>query len=148
MISHWTHNEISIDEPPVGAFGFIYLIEGCGRKYIGRKYLTKAASRSIKQKNGIRKQRKTRIESDWRTYMGSCKPLLEDIQKTGKDNYTFRILAWGYTKGQVNALEVFAQIKAGVMVDPSFYNDAVGSGQFRGVKFTTEFKEIIRGLSV
>jgi len=146
MISHWTYNGEVIDTPPPGAFGFIYMIEGHGRKYIGRKYLTKAASRSIKQKNGIRKQRKTRIESDWRVYMGSCKPLLEDIQKTGKDNYTFRILAWGYTKGQVNTLEVFAQIKAGVMVDSAFYNDAVGSGQFRGVKFTDEFKEIIKSI--
>lgn len=146
MISHWTYNGEVIDTPPAGAFGFVYLISGNGRKYIGRKYLTKSAKRSIKQKNGLRKQKKTRIESDWRVYMGSCIPLLNEIKSVGKEQYTFEILAWGYTKGQVNALEVFAQIKAGVMVDPAFFNDAVGSGQFRGVKFTDEFKEIIRGL--
>jgi uncharacterized membrane protein len=105
--------------------------------------VTKAAKRSVKLKNGTKKIRKTMVESDWKTYMGSCKPLLEDISKNEKNNYKFEILSWGFTKGQVNSLEIICQIKAGVMTDDSYYNDAVGSGMFRGVKFTDEFRKII-----
>lgn len=145
---HWTYQGSSDFDIPDGSYGFVYLITSLidGRKYIGRKYLTKAGKRSVKQKNGIRKTKKVRLESDWSNYMGSCKPLLEDISKNGKENYTFEILAFGYTKGQVNTMEVWAQIKYGVMIDPLFYNDAVGSGQFRGVKWTDEFKDILRKL--
>lgn len=147
-MTQWTYKNEPVTSPPVDAFGFVYLITSLidGRKYIGRKYLTKSAKKSVKLKNGTRKVRKTRAESDWAKYTGSCKPLLEDIAKSGRENYTFEILAWGFTKGQVNTLEVWTQIKYGVMIDPLFYNDAIGSGQFRGVKWTDEFKNILKNI--
>lgn len=144
-MSHWLYKNQPVFDLPEGVFGFVYRITSLidGRKYIGRKYVTKAAKRSVKLKNGTKKIRKTMVESDWKTYMGSCKPLLEDISKNEKNNYKFEILSWGFTKGQVNSLEIICQIKAGVMTDDSYYNDAVGSGMFRGVKFTDEFRKII-----
>ena len=44
-------------------YGFIYLIENLvnGKKYIGRKYLTKAGYKTVKGK-----RKKLRVESDWR----------------------------------------------------------------------------------
>lgn len=150
-MNHWLYKHRQVEDIPEGAFGFVYLIESIYKstsphRYIGRKYLTKAAKRSIKNKNGTKRTKKVRVESDWSEYMGSCKPLLEDIKKYGKDKYRFTILAWGYTKGQVNALETICQIKANVMVDGSYYNEAVGSGMFRGVKFDDRFESIIQEL--
>lgn len=149
-MTHWTYKGIEIDSIPDGAYGFIYRITSMvsGKRYIGRKYVTKSSRRSIKLKNGNKKIQKTRIESDWKTYTGSNKPLNEDIAKYGKENFKFEILAFANTKGQVNALEVICQIKADVMADPTYYNDAVGSGQFRGVKFDESFKATLRELNV
>ena len=65
-------------------YGFIYLIENLinGKKYIGRKYLTKAGYKTIKGK-----RKKLRVESDWRDYYGSSTSLKEDIDLYGKDSF-------------------------------------------------------------
>lgn len=148
----WTYKEKEEFEIPLGSFGFVYKITSKidGRKYIGRKYLTaaKTTSKRVTLKTGVKKTKKvkSRVESNWKDYMGSCKPLLEDINKNGKENYTFEILAFANTKGQVNFLECFFQMRANVLADELYYNDAIGSGQFRGVKFDEEFKTMLKGL--
>lgn len=157
----WTYKNKpveSISDLPEGAFGFVYLIEkinpssGEKSKYIGRKYLTrsKTTSKRVSLKNGTKttKKKKSRVESDWAAYMGSCKPLLEEIQRLGAEKFKFTILAVGYTKGQVNFLEEYCQMRSGVMVDDSFYNDSIGARGFIGVKFTDEFKSILREISI
>jgi hypothetical protein len=147
---NWTYKNSTEFEIPEGSFGFVYKITSKidGRKYIGRKYLTasKTTSKRVTLKSGIKKtqKKKSRVESDWRSYMGSCKPLLEDIDKNGKENYTFEILAFASTKGQVNFLECFFQMRANVLGDDSYYNDAIGSGQFRGVRFDENFKRQLK----
>ena len=153
----WIYKEKQVhstDDLPENAFGFVYLIEkidpvsGEKSKYIGRKYLTrsKTTSKRVSLKNGTKttKKKKSRVESDWLSYMGSCKPLLEEIKRLGQEQFRFTILAVGYTKGQVNFLEEYAQMKAGVMFDDSYYNDSIGARGFIGVKFTDEFKQILR----
>ena len=73
------------------SFGFIYLITNIknNRKYIGKKQLQ--FKKSIRLKS--RKNRKVSYsESDWKTYTGSCRELNEDIEKYGKENFTFEIL--------------------------------------------------------
>lgn len=149
-MSHWLYRNIVVDDLPEGVYGFVYRITSMidSRKYIGRKYVTKASRKSMRLKNGNKRIKKIRVESDWKTYMGSNKVLLDDIEKHGKSNYKFEILSWGFTKGQVNSLEIICQIKANVMIDDSYYNDAVGSGMFRGVKFTNEFKDIIKAIEL
>lgn len=163
-MSHWTYNNSAEFEVPLGSFGFVYRIEcilpleeqrnlGITKnKYIGRKYLTaaKTTSKRVTLKTGekVTKKKKTRVESDWTQYMGSCKPLLEDIAKYGKSAFTFEICSFAKTKGQVNFLECFFQMRANVLGDDSYYNDAIGSGQFRGVKFDGEFKDLLRGINI
>jgi hypothetical protein len=151
---HWTYkNQIEFDTPP-GSFGFVYRISDLesGRKYIGRKYLTaaKTTAKRILKKDGTRttKKKKTRVESDWQKYMGSCKPLLEEISRKGKDKFKFEILAFGFTKGQVNFMECWIQMRCNVIIDDAYYNDAIGSGQFRGVKFTDEFKNALQEIKL
>lgn len=152
--THWTYKGSSEFDIPDGAFGFIYQIQSLldSKKYIGKKFLTaaKTTRKQVLKKDGTKtlKKKKSRVESNWCVYMGSCKPLIADIEKFGKENYQFEIICFGFTKGQVNTLEMIAQIKADVMIDDSYYNDAVGSGHFRGVKFTDQLKDIIRDIKI
>lgn len=149
---NWKYKEETEFEIPEGSYGFIYKITSKvnGRKYIGRKYLTaaKTTSKRVLLKSGakVTKKKKSRVESNWRDYMGSCKPLLEDIARFGQDKYEFEILAFAKTKGQVNFLECFFQMRANVLGDDSYYNDAIGSGQFRGVRLDEDFKSMLREL--
>lgn len=156
MISHWTYKNQREFEVPEGAFGFVYSVEkinplpGEKCRYIGRKYLTAAKTINIKVilKSGqkITKKKKTRVDSNWRYYLGSCKPMLEEIEMLGTDKFIFKILAFAETKGQVNLLEEMIQFKLDVLIDDSYFNESIGSGSFRGVKITNSFKDIIKNL--
>lgn len=161
---HWIYNGSSNFIIPIGAFGFVYKIECIlpqdelnrlgiiKSKYIGRKYLSKAktTSKRVLLKSGakVTKKKKSRVESDWRLYMGSCFPLLDEIERLGKDKFRFKILAFAFTKGQCNFLEVAAQFQAGVLTDDSYFNEAIGSGQFRGIKFSSEFRQILKEMDI
>lgn len=151
---HWIYKGKSDFEVPLGAFGFVYLIEKINplsnekSKYIGRKYLSKAktTSKRVLNKSGVKvtKKKKSRVESDWQTYTGSCLPLLKEIERLGKDKFKFEILAFTMTKGQCNFLECFFQMRANVLGDDSYFNEAIGSGQFRGIRFDSEFKKMLK----
>lgn len=155
---HWQYKGSFDFEVPVGAFGFVYRIEQINPEpnqpfiYIGRKYLSrsKTSSKRVSLKNGskVTKKKKSRVESDWRSYTGSCGPLNESIKRLGKENFKFEILAFCPTKGSTNFCEEFCQMRAGVMFDERYFNDSVGARGFIGVKFTTEFKEILRGINL
>lgn len=153
MMNHWTYKNQTEFEIPEGAFGFVYQVtDPNGMKYIGRKYLTqsKTTSKRVLLKNGtkVTKKKKSRVESNWYSYMGSCKPLLERIEQVGKEKFKFEILAFGFTKGQVNFLEEYCQMNAGVMFKDEYYNDSVGARGFIGVKFTDEFKKVLREIEI
>jgi len=155
---HWIYKGKSNFEVPLGAFGFVYLIEkldplpGEKSKYIGRKYLSKAKSTSkrvlLKSGTKVTKKKKSRVESAWRNYMGSCFPLLDEIEKLGKDSFRFEILCFANTKGQVNFLECFFQMRSNVLGDDSYFNEAIGSGQFRGIRFDSEFKKMLKEIVI
>ena len=149
---HWTYKNQTEFEVPIGAFGFVYRITDLetDKKYIGRKYLSKTVSKPMKKKDGTKstRRKKTRLESDWKSYTGSCKPLNEEISKRGKEKFKFEILAFGFSKGQVNFLEEMIQMNCKVMIDDSYYNDSVGARGFIGVKFTDEFKDMIRTMKL
>jgi len=148
-MSNWTYKGVDDFEIPEGSFGFVYKITSKldGKRYIGRKYLTsaKTTTKRVTLKSGIKKtqKKKSRAESNWRDYMGSCKPLLEDIKRFGKENFEFEIICFCPTKGQTNLCEIIYQIKCDVLTDDTYYNNSIGSGQFRNVKITSEFKELI-----
>lgn len=148
-MSHWIYKNNPLEDLPEDAFGFVYLITNLktGKKYIGRKQSTKTISKIQKKKDGtVSKQRKrVKSESNWRTYTGSCSPLNVDIKKIGKENFKFEILAYAFTKGQLGYLEEHLQHKLGVIYG-DYYNDAVGSGRHRGVKFTEEFIKILKDI--
>lgn len=149
-MNHWIYRNQEEFEIPEGSFGFVYRITDLetDRKYIGRKYLSrsKTVSKRVLKKDGtkVTKKKKSRVESEWQSYMGSCKPLLDEIKKKGKDKFKFEILSFANTRGQVNFLECMLQFQCNVLTDESYYNDAIGSGQFRGVRIDQDFKNILK----
>lgn len=91
--------------------------------YVGRKYF------KCKRK-GVTK------ESDWRSYYGSCKPLKDEINLLGKDDYKREIIAVYSTKGAVNYAEVEMQFSRDVLKailpdgTPAYYNRNIASRWF------------------
>ena len=79
--SHW---DFPYEQDDREYFGFLYLIVNnlTGRSYIGRKRYRKGGKgKSAGQQNA------------WRQYTSSSKTLKEDIDKLGKENFSFYALA-------------------------------------------------------
>ena len=132
-MSHWLYENKIVTEAPDNFFGFVYLITNLknGKKYIGRKYFGTA----LRVKVAGKKRRKViRKDSNWREYTGSSKTLLADIDKIGKKNFKFNILAYGKTKGEVNYIEENIHHRLHVSCDDSYYNDCIGPRRFANVK--------------
>lgn len=104
------------------SFGFVYMIENTitGRKYIGRKYFSKAG---YKQVNGKRK--KIRQPSDWQNYYGSNETLKEDVSILGEDKFVRTILHLCKTKSECAYLETAEIFKQDALLSPNYYNDWV-----------------------
>ena len=145
-MSHWLYKNKIIEEAPEGAFGFVYLItnEKSGKMYIGRKYFGK--TRRVKKK-GSKRRKVIRKDSDWRTYIGSSKTLQENIQKN-KSLFSFKILAFGKTKGQVNYMEENIHHKFHVANSDRFYNDCIGPRRFARVKLDKEVIQTINKIKL
>jgi hypothetical protein len=103
-------------------YGFVYLIENLvnGKKYIGRKYLTKAGYKTIKGK-----RKKIRVESDWDDYYGSSPALKTDIDVYGKESFKRTILKLCKTRGECNYFETKYIFDNDAILDPNYYNNWV-----------------------
>ena len=100
-------------------YGFIYLIENLvnGRKYIGRKFLTKAGYKTVNKK-----RKKIRVESDWASYYGSSPSLAKDIELYGRDKFKRTILKLCKTRGECNYWETKMIFDADAILDGNYYN--------------------------
>ena len=137
MVSHWVR--YGTEEPFVpnlDKFGFVYLITntkttkayvGCKQYFIGKK--------------------KTR--SQWEQYTGSSKYLNADIEKIGKEYFTFEVIAEYKNKRSLQYYEAYYQIKWNVLTatiegsdEQAFYNGYVGGKFYRPIEsFTPEFSQ-------
>jgi len=124
---HWVG-----EADPDTYYGFVYLITNTvsGRKYIGRKFY-----HTYKKRKRVR-------ESNWRVYAGSCKPLKEDMQRMGKDKFTFEIICNYKTRGGVVSGEVHFQTDNDVLSpellpcgERLYYNGQIGSVKFITAEF-------------
>jgi hypothetical protein len=116
--------------PDLDKFGFVYLITNLknGKGYIGcKQYLM------------YRKMKET--ESNWKTYMGSSKWLLKDIEKVGKEHFKFEIIAEYKNKRSLRYYELYYQMKFNVLSstlegtdEPAYYNSRVGGKFYRPVE--------------
>lgn len=107
------------DDDLVGYVGFVYVITNRknGRKYIGKKLITKAGYKTVKGK-----RKKIRKKSDWETYFGSNEELLKDVKEMGEQHFVRDILHLCKTKAECTYLELKEQIDRRVLESESFYN--------------------------
>jgi len=141
----WLFNNKEFDETLISDYyGFVYLITNLktGKLYVGRKYFW-----SVRKVKG--KKRRQKLESDWKTYYGSCKPLLEDIKTIGQDSFKREILSLHESKGQVNFSETKLQFQLNVLetLDKSgnklYYNDNILSRYFTPKRVFDEKRSLL-----
>lgn len=130
---HWEH---PTDMDPSNMQGFIYLIinNETTRAYIGKKkYFSVTTLPPLK---GKKRKRKKWTEMKWREYTGSSAELNEDIEKLGKDKFSFIVLQECETQGELTYSETNLQHKVNVLTDVlpdgsrKYYNKAIGAIKF------------------
>lgn len=103
-------------------FGFVYMITHIpsGRRYIGKKFFTKAKTRQVKGK-----KRRSRVSSDWVTYWGSNKELQEEVNQNGTEKYTREILHLCKTRSECAYWETFEIFNRHALLNEGYYNQWV-----------------------
>lgn len=127
-----------IEDLPEGVIGYIYKITNIkdNRVYIGKKALFHSRKTKISKKEktatGTRKTfKRTKKESDWGSYWGSCLPLLSEIKKNGHDHYKREIIEFCYCTKSLSYKEVWWQFKYDVLENDS-YNGNILRRFFKG----------------
>ena len=128
----WYKDRVFESDEINGYYGFVYLITNTinDRKYIGRKYFW-----SFRKKKG--QNRRSKQESDWKNYYGSCPELKEDIKKYGRQNFKREILSLHTTLGKVNYEETRLLFVHGVLTEsltdgtPAYYNSNILGRYYR-----------------
>ena len=105
-------------------YGFVYCITNMltRRKYIGRKYLTRIAYKTVNAK-----RKKIRKESDWKDYYGSSEELKKDIELLGKENFMREILHLCKTRGICNYMELKEIIVQKALESDEYYNSWISA---------------------
>lgn len=121
-------------------FGFVYIISNIinDRIYIGKKFLqhkkTKKLGKKVMAEQTGPGRKKTKevsyAESDWKTYWGSCKPLLEDVKHLGEGNFQREILDLAWSSKHLSYLEAKHQFKTDVL-ETNSYNDNIQARYYR-----------------
>jgi len=135
----------SIEDMPQGTFGFIYIVtyKPTGTSYIGKKVLyhnqkKKLTKKELAEQTGPGRKPTTKVvtkESDWKTYYGSAKPILELIKSGEKEEFTREILMFVNNKKLLTYYECKFLFKYGVLEHPlEYFNDNI-LGKF----FTKDF---------
>ena len=120
----WLYNSEEYTQSQKGIEGFVYLITNTtnDRKYVGKKSFW---SRRKQKKTGRRKT----MESDWKTYYGSCDELKEDVKLLGPDKFVREILYLCPHKKSMSYYETYEQFKRDVLMTDDYYNTNI-EGRF------------------
>lgn len=129
--------ELQDADIPPKAIGFVYCITQIsnGKKYIGRKLLTAAATKTVA---GVKK--KYRKESDWKDYWSSSPWLQAYIEEHGTADFSKEILVFCFGKAELNYAEEKIQYSLGVLETDNFLNDNIRSKQYR--KWAKNYKNL------
>lgn len=120
----WIYKEKDFSIVPEGVIGFVYLITSLtdGRMYVGKKLFTKAGYKMVKNKKGMAKRKKVRLESDWKTYHGSNDELNLLYDKIGEDKFRKEILYLCTSLSELSYMELREQIDRRVLETPLYFN--------------------------
>lgn len=148
-MSPWKYKDsiiTELDQIPTDKkyIGFIYLITqlSTGKRYIGKKLLTKAA---IKFNNG--KKKKIRKESDWLSYWSSSPKIKTWIKEGGYDDFTREILVFVSSKGMLAYAEELALYSLGVLESDNWLNENIRSKVYKNWCLPEEAKNLREVLS-
>ena len=110
------------EEDVADNLGFVYLIThiSTGRKYIGKKFFTKAKTKQVKGK-----KKKIRVASDWETYWSSSEELKAEVKLNGEDQYTREILHLCKTRSACNYWETWEIFNRHALLSENYYNSWV-----------------------
>ena len=126
-----------IEDLHENTFGFIYKIKNIetGKFYIGKKQLMsftnvkmgkkELAEQPIQRGRKVTKKQVIK-ESNWKEYWGSNKFLLDDIKKSGYENFTREILVICSTKKLLTYWELAIQCKYDVLQSNSYNDNILG----------------------
>ena len=132
----WTFKGEEVDELPQDCEGFVYVITNLinNKKYIGKKLARfKVTKPPLK---GRKNKRRSTKESDWKTYWGSNKHLLELLKNDPPENFKREILTLAPNKKLLTYEETKALFVYQVLENPhEFFNDNI-LGKF----FTKDFE--------
>ena len=145
----WKYEEsfiTSLADMPENVFGFVYKIHNIkeNKSYIGKKVVAfnkkkKLTKKELLEYSGPGRKPTYKIitsESDWASYYGSNKFLLEDIKHLSTSQFRRKILEFAFSKKHLTYLELKHQCVLGVLEHPEkFYNDNI-LGKF----FTKDFE--------
>ena len=123
MTWYFNNTNAEFTENDIGDnFGFVYLIthNPTGRKYIGKKFFTKAATKQVKGK-----RKRIRKSSDWVDYWGCNKTLQEEVKLNGAEQYTREILHLCKTRSTCSYWESWEIFNRHALLSESFYNQWV-----------------------
>lgn len=135
----------SIEDMPEGTFGFIYKVTHTptNKSYIGKKVLyhnqkKKLTKKELAEQTGPGRKPSTKVvtkESDWKTYYGSSKPIIELVKNGEKDNFNREILMYINNKKLLSYYETKHLFINNVLETPDlWFNDSI-----LGKYFTRDF---------
>ena len=144
----WVYNSkpiTNLNDFPKDTFGFIYIVKNndTNKSYIGKKVLyhnkkVKLGKKEVAELTGVGRKPTTKIvtkESDWETYYGSNKEVMQLIKEGKQALFTRTIIKLAPTKKLLTYYETQALFTYKVLEHPeSFYNDNI-LGKF----FTKDF---------
>jgi len=118
---HWEYN----GEIPTDTYGFIYCIENIatGKKYIGKKQILH--TKKLKPLKGKKNKRHVVEETNWKTYTSSSNELNSDIEKYGKNDFSFTILKLCSCKWELSYYEAKYQFDNNVLLNENYYNGII-----------------------
>jgi hypothetical protein len=143
-MSNWLYKDKrieSLEDFPEGTYGFIYISvhEPSGKTYLGKKSLHHNVKKKLTKKElaeqPITRGRKSlttvvQKESDWKTYYGSAKPIVELIKQGKQSDFFRKILCLAPNKKMLTYLECKYLFKYEVLEKPDeWINDNI-QGRF------------------
>lgn len=114
---------INVPENLEDHYGFIYLITNLsnGKMYVGKKQFWKI--KKLPPLKGRKNKRHSKVESDWKSYYGSSKELLQD--KDNGDDFLRVMIGYAGSKSELSYKELEAQMGLNVLSSSLFYNGII-----------------------
>lgn len=133
---------LSLEDLPQDTYGFIYISihQPTGKSYIGKKSLfhnvkKKLTKKQLIEQTGRGRKPTTEIvqkESDWKTYYGSAKPILDLLKEGKQEEFTRKILQLVPNKKLLTYYECKYLFMLGVIEQPDgYFNDNILGKFFR-----------------